>query len=77
MHKLGAEAFGTYLITMSVIGSGIMASNLTDDVAIQLLLNCLSTVAILYFSITVFSGISGSHFNPMVSIFALGKQNFS
>jgi glycerol uptake facilitator-like aquaporin len=75
MRKLLAETIGTSLITMSVIGSGIMATNLTDDVAIQLLLNCLATVGILWLSITIFSGVSGSHFNPMVSIFVLSKKN--
>ncbi|MFZ9309464.1 MAG: aquaporin [Candidatus Nanopelagicales bacterium] len=75
MYKLIAEALGTSFITMAVIGSGIMATNLTEDVAIQLLVNCVATVAVLYLSITVFSTISGSHFNPMVSIFSLSKKN--
>jgi len=75
MYKLIAEALGTGFITLAVIGSGIMATNLTEDVAIQLLVNCVATVAVLCLSITVFSTISGSQFNPMVSIFSLSKKN--
>lgn len=73
MHKVLSEALGTFFITMAVIGSGIMATNLTDDIALQLLINCVATVSVLYLSIQLFLKISGSHFNPMVSIFALSK----
>lgn len=75
MNKLIAEALGTFSITLAVIASGIMATNLTNDVAIQLLINCLATVSTLFVSINLFQKISGSHFNPMVSIFALSKKN--
>lgn len=68
MHKLVAEFTGTAFITAAVIGSAIMATNLTDDDAIWLLVNMLSTVSVLYLSIVLFVSISGSHFNPVVSL---------
>ncbi|MGA1366618.1 MAG: aquaporin family protein, partial [Ilumatobacteraceae bacterium] len=33
IKRLFAEALGTALLIISVVGSGIMATNLTDDVA--------------------------------------------
>lgn len=53
---------------MAVIGSGIMASFLTKDVLLQLLVNMFSTVAALYVVIVIFMPISGANFNPLVSI---------
>lgn len=75
MKKLVAESLGTGFITLAVVGSGRMATNLTDDLGLQLLLNCLATVSTLFLSIQLFQKISGSHFNPMVSIFALSKKS--
>ena len=53
---------------MSVVGSGIMATNLTDDVGVQLLANAIATGGALLGLITVFAPISGASFNPVVSI---------
>lgn len=60
---------GSFLLLNAVVGSGIMATNLTSDEGLQLLINALSTVAMLNLIITVFSEISGAHFNPAVSIY--------
>lgn len=68
MKRISAEFLGTLLITMAVIGSGIMASFLTKDVLLQLLVNMFSTVAALYVAIVIFMPISGANFNPLVSI---------
>ena len=68
MKRISAEFLGTLLITMAVIGSGIMASFLTKDVLLQLLVNMFSTVAALYVVIVIFMPISGANFNPLVSI---------
>ncbi len=68
MKRISAEFLGTLLITMAVIGSGIMASFLTKDVLLQLLVNMFSTVAALYVAIVVFMSKSGANFNPLVSI---------
>ena len=66
-RKLGAEAIGTALLVATVVGSGIMAERLTDDVALQLLANTLPTGAILVVLISVLGPVSGAHFNPAVT----------
>lgn len=68
MQSLAAELLGTALIAMTVVGSGAMAQSLTDDVALQLLINAAATGAILYLVIHLFIGISGAHFNPAVTV---------
>ena len=66
--RLAAEALGTALLIVAVVGSGIMATNLTDDVAVQLLANAGATVGALIALIMMFGPISGAHFNPVVTI---------
>jgi glycerol uptake facilitator-like aquaporin len=71
-RRLVAEALGTGLLVAFVIGSGIMAQNLTADVALALLANTLATGAGLVVLISVLGPLSGAHFNPAVSlVFAL------
>jgi glycerol uptake facilitator-like aquaporin len=53
---------------MSVVGSGIMAQNMTKDVGLQLLANAVATGGALFGLITIFGPISGASFNPVVSI---------
>lgn len=72
-RKLASEAFGTLGLVTAVVGSGIMAERLTDDVALQLLANTLPTGAILVVLITTLGPISGAHFNPVVSLAFLIK----
>ena len=62
------EFIGSAFLVMIVVGSGIMAENLTDNLAIMLLANTIATGAGLFVLITVFSDISGAHFNPFVSL---------
>ena len=66
-RKLAAEALGTGMLVAPVVGSGIMGTNLTDDVGLQLLVNTLPTGAILVVLITILGPISGAHFNPAVT----------
>lgn len=71
-RRLSAEALGTGFLVCAVVGSGIMADALSDDVAISLLGNTIPTGAILVVIITIFGPVSGAHFNPAVSFgFAL------
>ena len=65
-----AEALGTALLIVAVIGSGIMATRLTEDVAVQLLANSIATGGALVALILTFAAVSGAHFNPAVSITA-------
>jgi len=71
-----AELIGTFFLTGVVIGSGIMAENLSQgNDAIALLGNTISTGAILFVLIKSFSSISGAHFNPVVSlVFFIKKE---
>jgi glycerol uptake facilitator-like aquaporin len=71
LKKLTAEFLGSLLLASSVVGSGIMATTLTQDVAIQLFVNTITTVFMLFVIITLFSSISGAHFNPLVTIVEL------
>jgi len=74
-RRLTAEALGTALLVCTVVGSGIMAETLTDDVALALLGNTLPTGAILVVLITLLGPISGAHFNPAVTLaFALRRE---
>jgi glycerol uptake facilitator-like aquaporin len=68
-RRLAAEALGTLILVMAVIGSGIMAENLAGgNQAVALLCNTIATGAVLFVIITIFSPISGAHFNPAVSL---------
>ena len=60
---------------MIIVGSGIMAENLTSNQGIILLANSLATVLGLIVLILMFGDISGGHFNPVVStIFFMLKE---
>ena len=68
-RRLAAEALGTGLLIMAVIGSGIMASRLSpDDVGLQLLENAAATAGALIGLILMFGAVSGAHFNPVVTL---------
>ncbi|MCE8005673.1 MIP/aquaporin family protein [Aestuariivita sp.] len=69
IQKLSAEALGTGLLLISVVGSGIMAQNLSGDlIGLALLANAIATGCMLYAIITVLGPISGAHFNPAVTL---------
>ncbi|MFB6561976.1 aquaporin [Streptomyces sp. NPDC056400] len=65
-----AELVGTAALVAVVVGSGIQATELTDDVALQLLANSLATVFGLGVLITLLGPLSGAHFNPAVTLAA-------
>ena len=68
-RRLVAEGFGTAMLIVAVIGSGIMASRLsTGDVGLQLLENAAATACALIGLILMFGAVSGAHFNPAVTI---------
>jgi len=77
MKKVFAEFLGTAFLVAIVVGSGIMATNLSQDVGVQLLINTISTVFGLYVLITILAPISGAHFNPVVTMVDLieGKSS--
>lgn len=74
-RRLAAEMLGTAMLVGTVVGSGIMADQLSDDVAVSLLGNTIPTGAILVVLITMLGPVSGAHFNPAVTVvFALRRD---
>lgn len=63
-----AEFLGTGLLVAVVVGSGIAAQRLSVDPGLQLLENSLATALGLTVLILVFQTVSGSHFNPVVTL---------
>ena len=77
MDKYIAEFLGTGFLFCAVVGSGIMAENLsTGDQALILLINTIATFFALYFLITAFNSFS-NHFNPIVSFVIYLDQKIS
>ncbi|MFM1986598.1 MAG: hypothetical protein RIS18_815 [Actinomycetota bacterium] len=79
VRGLVSEYLGSFTLAIAVIGSGIMAQNLTEDKALMLLLNVIGTVLGLAIAISIFSQIGVAHFNPLVSLWAFsrGKITFA
>ena len=73
-RRLLAEGLGTALLVAIVIGSGVLATDLTDDVALQLLVNSLTTVLGLGVLIWWLGPVSGAHFNPVVTAAVAGTD---
>jgi glycerol uptake facilitator-like aquaporin len=68
-RRLAAEALGTALLLMIVIGSGIMGERLAaGNTAHALLANSLATGCGLAVLIALLGPLSGAHFNPAVSL---------
>lgn len=70
IRRAMAELIGTAILVATVVGSGIMATTLTDDLGLALLINAVSTVAALGVLIWTLGPISGAHFNPAVTMIA-------
>ena len=67
-RRLLAELLGTALLVTAVVGSGIMATDLSPgNVGLQLLQNSIATAFALGALILTFGPVSGAHFNPVVS----------
>ena len=70
-RAVGMEFLGTAILALAIVGSGIMATNLTSDSALRLLINAISTAVGLAVVIRVGMKVSGSHFNPAVTLVML------
>lgn len=78
VRRMVAEGIGSFFLFTCVIGSGIMAQNLSGgNDAVALLGNTLATGAILFVLITVLGPISGAHMNPAVSLVAAARRELS
>lgn len=68
-RRLSAELIGACLLAATVIGSGILAVQLSaGNDGVALLGNTLATAAILYVLVAILGPISGAHFNPAVTL---------
>jgi glycerol uptake facilitator-like aquaporin len=68
-RRAAAEAVGTALLLVAVVGSGIMAERLAGgNVALALLANAVATGGALTSIIFAFGPISGAHLNPVVTL---------
>lgn len=66
---LAAEFVGTAFLLIAVVGSGIMGARLSSgNAALALLANALATGAALAVLILALGGVSGAHFNPLVTL---------
>ena len=77
-RRLMAEGLGSFFLFATVIGSGIMAENLSGgNDAVALLGNTLATGAMLFVLITMLGPISGAHMNPAVSLVAALRRELT
>lgn len=73
-----SESLSTALLLATVVGSGIMGSNLSGgNIAIALLGNTIPTGAMLVVLILIFGPVSGAHMNPAVSLGAAIKGDLA
>ncbi|MGW2254971.1 aquaporin [Kitasatospora sp. NPDC001660] len=69
-RRAAVEFVGTGALVAVVVGSGIQATKLSQDVGVQLLANSLATVFGLGVLILLLGPVSGAHFNPAVTLAA-------
>jgi len=77
IRKNLAEFVGTAFLVMIVVGSGIMGQTLSSDPLNILLVNTIATGAGLTSLIWLFTPISGAHFNPVVTLVMVLKQEIN
>ncbi|MFD4506708.1 aquaporin [Streptomyces sp. NPDC058457] len=65
-----AEAVGAAALVAVVVGSGIQATELSQDTGVRLLANSLATVFGLGTLVVLLGPVSGAHFNPVVTLAA-------
>lgn len=76
VRRLFAEFLGSLLLAGVVIGSGILAADVSGgNVGVALLGNTAATAAILWVIVATLGPVSGAHFNPAVTLaFALRRE---
>ena len=77
MNKYIAELYGTFLLVLSIIGTHLMVDSFGAPPFIQLLCIALVVALVLLSNITIFSKVSGAHFNPAVSLVMLLNKELS
>lgn len=76
-RAFGMEFLGTMILAIAVVGSGHMAAQLSNDSATRLLINALASAIGLAVVIRIGIKISGSHFNPVVTLAMLYLKKLS
>lgn len=77
-RQVAAEAIGSFMLFATVVGSGIMAEQLSgDNLGVALLANTIATGAMLFVLITMLGPISGAQMNPAVSLVAAVRRDIT
>ena len=75
MQKYISEFIGTFILLVSIVGSGIAGQQYTNDQMVILFSHAVVIGFTLIIVIRIFANFSGAHFNPIVSIiFFLQKE---
>lgn len=77
LARLASELIGSAGLAATVVGSGIMATQLTDDIGLQLTINALATGMGLVVLIAVLGPVGGAHFNPAVTLALAATGRFA
>ena len=77
-RRVAAEGLGAFFLFAAVIGSGIMAENLSrGHEAVALLANTAATGAMLFVLIAMLGPVSGAHMNPAVTLVAASRRELA
>ena len=74
MQKYVSEFLGTFILLLSIVGSGIAGQQYTDDQMVILFSHAVVIGFTLIFLIRIFANYSGAHFNPIVSLLFFFKE---
>lgn len=77
MQKYVSEFLGTFILLLSIVGSGIAGQQYTDDQMVILFSHSVVIGFTLIFLIRIFANYSGAHFNPIVSLLFFFKGELS
>ena len=77
MQKYVSEFLGTFILLLSIVGSGIAGQQYTDDQMVILFSHAIVIGFTLIFLIRIFATYSGAHFNPIVSLLFFFKRELS
>lgn len=80
MNKLIAplmEMIATAILAVAIVGSGFMASELTKDLGLTLLINGLVIASALVIVISISTPSSGAQLNPMVTLILFFKKRIN
>ena len=77
MQKYISEFIGTFILLVSIVGSGIAGQQYTNDQMVILFSHAVVIGFTLIIVIRIFANFSGAHFNPIVSIIFFLQKDLS